>query len=157
MTAWVCLGSNLDNPVQQLQCALKYLQEKCYVKILRQSNVMISKPYGYPDQPDFANQLIEIETPLSAEELLIFLQNTEQYLGRKPTFRWGPRVIDLDIIFYGDAVIKTKDLSIPHPGIANREYLLQLLYEVIPDYQHPETKQTIRTIYNQYLNKGEKQ
>jgi dihydroneopterin aldolase / 2-amino-4-hydroxy-6-hydroxymethyldihydropteridine diphosphokinase len=147
MKAWICLGSNLDKPMQQLEKAVNYLQEKCYVTILRQGKAFMTKPFGYKNQPDFANQLLEIETLLTPSELLIFLKNAELELGRKPTFKWGPRTIDMDIVFYGDEIINSEDLTIPHSGAADREYLLLLLNEVIPDYVHPVLKQSISSIY----------
>ena len=154
MQAIICLGSNLDNPLHQLELATAYLQEKCYVNILQKGNVTMTKPFGYEDQPDFANQLLEIETPLSPIELLVFLKSAEQVLGRKPTFKWGPRSIDLDIIFYTDKIINTEDLTIPHPGIADREYLLSLLNELIPDYIHPVLQKSVSTIYKEFQNRG---
>ena len=147
MKAWICLGSNQDNPKQQLEKAVKYLQEKCYITVLQHGKAVITKPFGYMKQPDFANQLLEIETLLTPAELLAFLKNAELELGRKPSFKWGPRTIDMDIVFYGDEIINSEELIIPHPGVADREYLLLLLNEVIPDYVHPVLKQTISNIY----------
>jgi dihydroneopterin aldolase/2-amino-4-hydroxy-6-hydroxymethyldihydropteridine diphosphokinase len=147
MKAWLCLGSNQDKPKEQLERAVEFLNNKCYVKIVRKGNVHITKPFGHTDQPDFANQLLEINTVLSAEELLAFIKTTEVELGRKPTFRWGPRLIDIDIVFYGDETINREDLTIPHPGVKDRHYLLQLLNEAIPDYVHPELKHSISHLY----------
>jgi dihydroneopterin aldolase / 2-amino-4-hydroxy-6-hydroxymethyldihydropteridine diphosphokinase len=154
MKAWLCLGSNQDNPFHQLERTLKYLAEKCYIKILQQGKPISSKPYGYADQPDFANQLIQIETPLKAKELLAFLKNAEIELGRKPTFKYGPRLIDLDIIFFEDEVIKDTRLTVPHPGITKREYLLNMLNEMIPDYIHPELKLSIKHLYDNFPKDG---
>jgi 2-amino-4-hydroxy-6-hydroxymethyldihydropteridine diphosphokinase len=154
MKAWLCLGSNQDNPFQQLEKAMKYLEEKCYIKILQKGRVTTTKAWGYEDQPDFANQIIEIETPLSAQELLIFLKSTEADLGRQPTFKWGPRTIDLDILFYENQVIREGELRIPHAGITEREYLINLLNEMIPDYVHPGLNQTIKTIYANFQKRG---
>lgn len=154
MTAWICLGSNLEEPFKQLEKAVMYLSEKCYITILRQGKAMATKPFGFTDQPDFANQLIQIETPLSAMELLIFLKKVEEELGRKPTHKWGPRIIDMDILFYGDEVIKTDELTIPHPGIPEREYLLKLLNDIAPDYVHPEINARISNIYDKFQTTG---
>lgn len=147
MKAWLCLGSNLDNPKEQLGKAVNFLSDKCYVKIVRRGSIHITKPFGYTDQPDFANQLLEVETVLSAKELLEFIKTSEIALGRKPTFRWGPRLIDIDIVFYEDDTITNDDLIIPHPGVKDRHYLLQLLNEAIPDYVHPELKHSISHLY----------
>ncbi|MFO7660028.1 MAG: 2-amino-4-hydroxy-6-hydroxymethyldihydropteridine diphosphokinase [Candidatus Cloacimonadaceae bacterium] len=152
MKAWLCLGSNQEKPFRQLEKAIRYLKEKCYITILKEGKAIKTKPFGYTDQPDFVNQLLHIETPLSAEELLIFLKKAELELGRFPTFKWGPRTIDLDILFYENEVINRENLVIPHPGIAEREYLLQLLWEEIPDYVHPVLQKTIREL-NEKLTK----
>jgi 2-amino-4-hydroxy-6-hydroxymethyldihydropteridine diphosphokinase len=147
MKAWLCLGSNQERPFEQLEKAVKYLDEKCYITILSRGKATQTKPYGYKDQPDFANQLLEIETRLTAIELLLFLKNAERELGRMPTFKWGPRTIDIDIIFYGDEAINNEQITIPHPGIGDREYLLCLLNEMIPEYTHPQLKRPINQLY----------
>jgi 2-amino-4-hydroxy-6-hydroxymethyldihydropteridine diphosphokinase len=154
MKVWLSLGSNLGKPFQELERAIKYLNEKCYISVLQVSEAIETKPFGVADQPDFANQVIQIETPLSAHELLIFLKETERHLGRTSGQAWGPRLIDLDILFYGDEVIKTQELTIPHPAILDREYLLRLLNSIIPEYLHPETKKTINDMYNKFKSKG---
>lgn len=151
MKAWLCLGSNQDKPFQQLEKAVRYLNEKCYVTILKEGRAVQTKPFGYINQPDFVNQLIYIETPLSAEELLIFLKKAELELGRFPTFKWGPRTIDLDILFYENEVINKENLVIPHPGIAEREYLLQLLMDELPDYVHPLLQKSIRELHENLI------
>lgn len=150
MKVWLCLGSNQNNPFEQLDRAVRLLNGKCYITIIKEGQPVSTKPFGYTDQPDFANQLIQIETPLNAEELLIFLKKTEIELGREKSFKWGPRLIDIDILFYENEVINKSELIVPHPGIAEREYLLNLLCEEIPDYIHPLLKKSIREIYNNY-------
>jgi len=147
MKAWLCLGSNQEKPFLQLEKAVSYLKEKCYITVLKEGRALQTKPFGYTDQPDFVNQLLQIETPLSADELLVFLKQAELELGRFPTFKWGPRTIDLDILLYENEVINKDDLIIPHPGIAEREYLLQLLMDEIPDYVHPVLQKTIRELH----------
>lgn len=154
MKVWLSLGSNLENPEKQVQRAISYLQEKCYITILSASEAIETKPYGYADQPNYINQIIEIETPLTSAELLVFLKNAEKHLGRVPTEKWGPRIIDLDILFYGDDIIQTEELTIPHPAILEREYLLHLLNEMIPDYVHPQINEKIHNIYEKFRNTG---
>jgi len=154
MRVWLSLGSNLEQPFLQLERAVGYLKEKCYIQILRMSEAIETKPFGIVDQPDYANQIIEIETPLTAHELLIFLKNTERHLGRLPGLKWGPRIIDMDILFYGNEIIKTEELSVPHPAIAERAYLLKLLNSMIPDYVHPEIKKTISSINDKFQKTG---
>jgi 2-amino-4-hydroxy-6-hydroxymethyldihydropteridine diphosphokinase len=154
MKAWLSLGSNLDNPFMHLERALAYMQDKCYIKILRCSEAVLSKPFGFTDQPDFANQVVEVETILKLDELFAFVKCAELDLGRKPTFKWGPRIIDLDILFYENVVIATPDLIVPHPGIPYRGYLLSLLNSMIPDYMHPELKVNIAELHSKFLTQG---
>jgi dihydroneopterin aldolase/2-amino-4-hydroxy-6-hydroxymethyldihydropteridine diphosphokinase len=154
MKVWLSLGSNLEQPFQQLERAIKYLREKCYITVLRLSEAIETKPIGYTPQPDFANQIIQIETSLSARELLIFLMNAESHLGRIPGQKGGPRLIDLDILFYGEDVIKTSELSVPHHAIPERGFLLKLLNDMIPEFVHPETLETINSMYDKYLETG---
>lgn len=154
MIAWLSLGSNLDDPFVHLEKALAYLNDKCYIKILRCSEAVLTKPFGFTDQPDFANQVVEVETILKLDELFAFVKSAELDLGRKPTFKWGPRIIDLDILFYENVVLDTPELIIPHPGIPYRGYLLNLLNTMIPDYIHPELKVSIADLFNKFLNQG---
>jgi len=153
MKACLCLGSNLNNPIKQLEKAVKYLGEKCYINIIKAGDLISTKPFGYKEQPDFANQLLLIDTPLSARELLIFIKKTEKELGRIETFKWGPRSIDIDIILYEDEIINEEHLKLPHPGIMEREFLLKMLAEMMPDYIHPVEKKTISTLLSEYKSK----
>lgn len=154
MKAVLCLGSNLEEPFLQLEKTVSFLEEKCYITILKKGRAINTKPFGYEEQPDFANQLLKIDTPLSAFELLFFLKKAETELGRTPTFKWGPRLIDIDIVFYEDEIINDTNLQIPHPGIMDREYLLLMLNEMMPDYIHPEHRLSINTIYNNFITSG---
>ncbi len=154
MKVWLSLGSNLEEPFKQMERAVKYLNEKCFITVLRLSDAIETKPIGITDQPDFVNQIILIETPLSAIELLIFLKNAESHLGRTPGPKWGPRIIDMDILLYGDDIITKTELTIPHQAILEREYLLKLLNDMIPDYIHPVTKETINKIYTKFQETG---
>lgn len=154
MKVWLSLGSNLEQPFMQIERALNYLNQKCYITILRLSRAMETKPFGVTDQPDFVNQIIQIETPLLPKELMIFIKEAESHLGRTPGRKWGPRIIDLDILFYGDEIINTMELTIPHPAILEREYLLELLNDMIPDYIHPVTQETIKTMHDKFKETG---
>ena len=100
-------------------------------------------PWGYLDQPAFLNQVIEAQTDLSSLNLLGFLKETEKLLGRQANFRYGPRLIDLDILFYGNRIIQTPRLQVPHPRLTQRAFVLIPLAEIAPGFVHPQNKQTI--------------
>jgi len=114
--------------------------------ILSESSIYETAPWGYLDQPAFLNQALEAETHLSPLNLLGFLKRTEEQLGRKANFRYGPRVIDLDILFYGERIIRTPRLQVPHPRLAERAFVLVPLAEIAPDFLHPQNHQSVRQL-----------
>lgn len=105
---------------------------------------------GKLEQPDFLNCVIEIETELSAVELLDALQKIEKKMGRKRELRWGPRLIDLDILFYANKILHSKELYIPHKEIGNRKFILRSLVEIAPNFVHPELKHKIKFLYENF-------
>ncbi len=135
------IGTNLGDRERNLQEALAVLSQK--MVILKQSSVYQTAPWGYMDQPAFLNQVIEAQTDLSSLNLLGFLKDTEKQLGRQANFRYGPRLIDLDILFYGNRIIQTPRLQVPHPRLTQRAFVLVPLAEIAPEFVHPQNKQTI--------------
>ena len=135
------IGTNLGDRERNLQEALAVLSQK--MVILKQSSVYQTAPWGYMDQPAFLNQVIEAQTDLSSLNLLGFLKDTERQLGRQANFRYGPRLIDLDILFYGDRIIQTPRLQVPHPRLAQRAFVLVPMAEIAPEFVHPQKGQTI--------------
>ena|SRR3990167_1431315 len=127
---YISLGSNLENPKQQLQTAISHIINIPETTWIAQSPVLQTAPIGPQDQPDFYNQIVVVETTLSPQALLYALQAIENTMGRVRTQHWGPRVIDCDILLFGDDVIQTDALIIPHPEINNRPFVQQLLREV---------------------------
>jgi 2-amino-4-hydroxy-6-hydroxymethyldihydropteridine diphosphokinase len=101
------------------------------------SPVYETAPWGYTEQPAFLNQVIQAGTDLAPLKLLEYLKSLETALGRKPTFRYGPRVIDLDILFYDDLILETPELTIPHPNMHERAFVLLPLADLAPDLRHP--------------------
>jgi len=120
--AYLGLGSNLGRRARNLSAARKRLRQKG-ARVLRQSRVMDSAPWGVADQPRFLNQVIEVDWPGTARELLVATRQVEAEGGRRATRRWGPRVIDVDILLFGDQRIEQDDLVIPHPRIGEREFV----------------------------------
>lgn len=130
---YIALGSNLENPRQQLQLALSSLATAPKIDIVRTSSFYQTTPLGPQDQPDFINAVTQIDTSLSATALLMQLQTIEQQQGRIRKQRWGPRIIDLDLLLYGNMTIETDVLTIPHPGLIHRNFVIEPLLEIAPD------------------------
>jgi dihydropteroate synthase/2-amino-4-hydroxy-6-hydroxymethyldihydropteridine diphosphokinase len=151
---YIALGTNLGNRAANLRAALAGLSPA--VRVRRVSPVYETEPWGYQDQPAFFNQVVEAETRLSPEELLSFLKSLEAKLGRQPTFQNGPRLIDLDILFYADQVLETGGLVIPHPGVASRAFVLAPLANLVPDLIHPLSNKPVRELLDQVDSSGVK-
>ncbi len=132
---YLALGSNLGDRAAHLEAARAALARKMALR--RVSRVYETPPWGYAEQPAFLNQVVAAETDLGPEALLTYLKYLEAELGRKPSFRYGPRVIDLDILFYGNLVLETPHLVIPHPRLHERAFVLVPLAEIAPRLRHP--------------------
>jgi 2-amino-4-hydroxy-6-hydroxymethyldihydropteridine diphosphokinase len=129
--AYIGIGSNLDDPVGKVKEALEELDAIPDSLLISQSSLYRSKPMGPTDQPDYVNAVAGIDTLLSPVELLQELQKIEQDLGRaREGERWGPRVIDLDLLLYGGKVISTDSLTVPHPGLHERDFVIIPLAEI---------------------------
>jgi 2-amino-4-hydroxy-6-hydroxymethyldihydropteridine diphosphokinase len=127
--AYVGLGSNLGPRSRNLSAARRRLRQKG-ARMLRQSRVIETEPWGVADQPRFLNQVVELDWPGTARQLLKAARQVEVEGGRKPARRWGPRVIDVDILLFGDQHIAQRDLVIPHPRIGEREFVIESLAEL---------------------------
>ena len=141
--AYLSIGSNMGNRSANCRNALKELDKKGEIKLTAFSSLYETKPVGYEDQPDFINMAAKIETSLTPQELLAEMKKVEKLLGREKNFRWGPRIIDLDILFYGDKVIGAPDLTIPHPSMPERGFVLIPLLEIGADVEHHLTHKTV--------------
>ena len=136
--AYVGLGSNLDNPGRQIELAFELLQEIPETRLIARSSVYRSAPFGEVEQPDFINTAAALLTRLSAQDLLGEFQDIERARGReRGGVRWGPRVLDLDLLVFSDQVIEEPGLSVPHPGIVERNFVLLPLRDLAPDLVIP--------------------
>ena len=133
--AFIALGANLGNPVQQLEAALALIAQLPQSQLVARSSFYASAPVGYADQPDFVNAVCAIDTDLPASELLAAMLALEHDLGRERSFKNAPRTLDLDLILYGDAQMHLPQLTVPHPRMHERAFVLLPLLEIEPNAQ----------------------
>ena len=145
--AFIGLGTNMGDKPLQLDTALEKIKDRG-IRILQTSTRIQTEPWGGVEQDSFANQVIEVETWLPAPVLLETLLAIESEMGRVREVHWGPRLIDLDLLFVEDQVIYTDELILPHPYIAERLFVLEPLQEIAPHFIHPTLKQPIRNLYD---------
>ncbi|HEY5983113.1 MAG TPA: 2-amino-4-hydroxy-6-hydroxymethyldihydropteridine diphosphokinase [Anaerolineales bacterium] len=134
-TIYLGLGSNLGDRGDNLRRAVKALAPE--VTVVRESAVYETPPWGVENQPGFLNMTLKAETDLAPAALRDHVKNVERKVGRKRTFRWGPRVIDIDILLYDDLIVDTPNLVIPHPQMHKRPFVLVPLASIAPDVKHP--------------------
>lgn len=135
---FVALGSNLDGPARQIETAFELLGRTPESELLQRSSTYRSAPLGGIEQPDFVNAVAAMSTTLPAHSFLDELQAIERLRGREDRhIRWGPRTLDLDLLVYGDLVIDEPGLTVPHPGIADRNFVLLPLREIAPEFEIP--------------------
>ncbi len=149
---FIALGSNLEYRCSNLRTAQESLSPE--VQIVNTSSIYITTPWGFEDQLDFLNQVLEVQTSLEPLTLLRHLKTIEKEMGRKESFRYGPRLIDLDILFYGDSVIETKELLIPHPHLQERAFVLAPLNEIAPDFIHPVLNRSVADLLEEIDIRG---
>ncbi|MCM3130793.1 2-amino-4-hydroxy-6-hydroxymethyldihydropteridine diphosphokinase [Paenibacillus provencensis] len=129
--AYIALGANLGDREATLLSAIQLLHQQDKVKVLRCSNLYETEPVGYVDQPSFINMAIAVETSLPPNELLVLMLDIEQRLGRVRDIRWGPRTVDLDLLWYEGTEMNTEQLVLPHPRMAERAFVLVPLSDVV--------------------------
>lgn len=149
--AVIALGSNMGDRGSYIQNAVKQLENSGFVKDVKVSELIETKPYGYTEQADFLNGALFCRTYLSPENLLEFLHSIENNAGRVRKIRWGERTLDLDIIFYDNEIIDTPDLTIPHIDMSNRFFVLKPLNEIVPYYRHPVFNMTVAQLFEKCL------
>ena len=147
------LGSNMGDREKNLRDAIGMLGGLNYTDVAAVSPFYATSPWGYAEQPDFLNCAVLINTALSPYALLEACMDLERRLGRVRAVRWGPRVIDLDILFYDNLVLKDEKLEIPHPLLHEREFVLQPLKDIAPDLVHPILGVTVSRLYEKLCGK----
>lgn len=143
-TVFVGIGSNLGNRIENCANAVRKISDFATVSAI--SSIYETEPVGNEDQPNFINCAVKIETDLSPYDLLLSLQSIEDILGRERIQKWGPRIIDLDILFYNDLVIESDELTVPHPMAHLRRFVLEPLSEIAPDLIHPTLKVSVSNL-----------
>ena len=141
-TIYLSLGTNLGQRQHNLLRTIAGLEEEMVITAV--SPIYQTPPWGFTDQPDFLNLCLAATTSLTPDDLLHFIKKLEKRLGREQAVRWGPRLIDIDILFYDDLVSRSEELTIPHPQVARRAFVLVPLADIAPDLVHPQTGQTVR-------------
>jgi 2-amino-4-hydroxy-6-hydroxymethyldihydropteridine diphosphokinase len=160
--AYIALGSNLagnlDSPASQVIRGFQSIEQLPKTKLIKKSSLYQSAPFGYTDQPDFINAVVKISTQLSPEKLLDALLNIEQQAGRERPFANAPRVLDLDLLLYDDVTMHTEKLTLPHPRMFDRGFVLLPLAEIAPDLIIPNGGNVVKlalTFQNQDIKKLE--
>jgi 2-amino-4-hydroxy-6-hydroxymethyldihydropteridine diphosphokinase len=149
---YLALGTNLGNRLSNLEAALAALPPA--VRVLQRSPVYETAPWGVTSQPTFLNMVLQGETDLSPDGLLTQVKSLEKELGRQPTYRYGPRLIDIDILLYDDLVLNTSGLVIPHPRLHERAFVLVPLADLAPGLVHPVLHKTISTLLEEVDTHG---
>ncbi len=151
-TVYLSLGSNLGHRAANLKQAVSMLPPQ--MRVTAKSRVYETPPWGYTEQEHFLNQVVKATTYLEPEPLLKHLKRLEVALGRKASFRYGPRLIDIDILFYDDLVFESPALTIPHPHVHERGFVLMPMMDIAPDFLHPLQKKSIRELVSMCSTAG---
>ncbi|EJZ0094609.1 2-amino-4-hydroxy-6-hydroxymethyldihydropteridine diphosphokinase [Escherichia coli] len=152
--AYIAIGSNLASPLEQVNAALKALGDIPESHILTVSSFYHTPPLGPQDQPDYLNAAVALETSLAPEELLNHTQRIELQQGRvRKAERWGPRTLDLDIMLFGNEVINTERLTVPHYDMKNRGFMLWPLFEIAPELVFPDGEMLRQILHTRAFDK----
>ena len=145
-TVYLSLGTNMGDKKKNLLEAIERIGKLENTKVTAQSTILETEPFGYTEQDMFLNACIEIKTLFTPQELLEKLLNIELEMGRVRTIKWGPRIIDIDILFFDDEIIQDKNLAVPHPWISERMFVLEPLCEIAPNLIHPLERKPVATL-----------
>lgn len=151
---YLSLGSNMGDKRENLLEAIKRIEWLENTEVVKSSKILETEPFGYTEQDNFLNSCLEIRTLLTAQELLSQILKIELDMGRIREIKWGPRIIDIDILFYDSEIIEEDNLAVPHPWICEREFVLEPLSEIAPNYIHPLEKKTIAMLARKLKESG---
>lgn len=140
---YLSLGSNIGNKRKNLLEAIRKIGELENTEVVKSSTILETEPFGYLEQDNFLNACLEVKTLMTAQEFLKEILQIELDMGRVREIKWGPRIIDIDILFYDKEIIEEDNLAVPHPWICEREFVLDPLSEIATNYIHPLEKKTI--------------
>ena len=154
-TAYIAFGSNMGDKKMYIDNGIRGLAETKGCRIEAISDYLITEPYGVTDQDEFLNGVLKMRTLLTPGELLVRLHQLEQAANRERIIHWGPRTLDLDIIFYDDLICEEEDLCIPHIEMHKRSFVLKPLEEIAPYKRHPVTGKTVREMLGELENAGQ--
>lgn len=149
VTAYLSIGSNLADPESQCQNAVAALDSSPGLSVTRVSPLYRTRPVEEPDQPWFVNAVVEVRTSMVASGLLAVCRDIENRMGRVREYRFGPRVIDIDILMFGDECVEIPDLVVPHPRMTARRFVLVPLCDMVPDLRHPASGRTMAWLLEQ--------
>jgi len=150
---YLSLGSNLGDRKKNLDRAIELLENKGII-VNKRSSLCETLPWGEANQPRFLNMALEIETKLKPRVLLSVLKKVETEVGRKTSYKWGPRTVDLDILLYNHIILNEDALKIPHPFMHEREFVLRPLDEIAPDVMHPLLKMNIHELFIKFCRRS---
>ena len=148
------LGSNKGDRLNFLRRAVEELSAVNGLNLRRVSGVYETEPFGVKEQDDFLNAAVELETTLAPEQCGEILRKIERSVGQKAVARWGPREIDIDVLFFGDTKLKSASLTLPHPGVPNRRFVLVPLAEIAPEFRDPESGFTVSELLARCTDAG---
>lgn len=151
---YLSLGSNMGDKRENLLEAIKKVGELENTEVVKSSTILETEPFGYIEQDNFLNACLEVKTLLTPQEFLSSILKIELDMGRVREIKWGPRVIDIDILFYDNEIIQEDNLAVPHPWICEREFVLEPLSEIAPNYVHPLERKTIMMLARKLKESG---
>ena len=146
---YVALGSNVGDRESYLRAAIDRLNAHAYVWVLRESSFVNTEAVSEEPQADYLNAVIEVDTQLDVFEFFALTQLIEQKLGRERKGEKAPRTLDLDLLFFDDVILANPALALPHPALHERLFVLEPLFELIPDFVHPQLQRSVRSLYHQ--------
>ena len=156
-TVYLSFGSNMGNPTGHINEAITMLKDPYAIRNVRLSDLFVTKPYGPVEQNDFVNGCLEMETYMDPEELVTYIHEIEDYFERDRSVHWGPRPIDLDIVFFDDYIYNSKTLTIPHADMENRMFVLEPLSQLCPGRRHPVWGKTVAQMKKELLAAGKEE